>query len=200
MTSKVALASIGLVSTGAVGTGLYYSGALSSGKETLASLVNKDDYTMVMKEGDSSWNGKWDSYRSSSNFFGIKDASLEKLKGKCFELMKTGKVSNKEDPTYVNFLQFCTRDKTTKEKLYSLGKSILSKDNQDTEWKKRFNEYKKDGSKNRLSGISAQSSENESQFTKLSEGCNNLSDKAWREAENAFDSIKEWCLSGERTQ
>ncbi|CBY92403.1 hypothetical protein HF1_03950 [Mycoplasma haemofelis str. Langford 1] len=195
MTSKAALGALGLASTSAVGTGVYYSGVLSSGKVTLTSLAEKDDYIVVMKEDDASWSSKWTSYGSSSNAFGIKGASLEKLKSRCSELLKTGEVVDAKDPLYINFLKFCTRDKTTKEKLASLGKSILSKDNQDTEWKKRFNEYKKDNSKNRFSGISVQSGDNESQFTKLSNGCNDLSEKAWREVEIAFDSIKEWCLA-----
>ncbi|AEG72710.1 hypothetical protein MHF_0434 [Mycoplasma haemofelis Ohio2] len=195
MTSKAALGALGLASTSAVGTGVYYSGVLSSGKVTLTSLAEKDDYIVVMKEDDSSWSSKWTSYGSSSNAFGIKGASLEKLKSRCSELLKTGEVMDAKDPLYINFLKFCTRDKTTKEKLASLGKSILSKDNQDAEWKKRFNEYKKDNSKNRFSGISVQSGDNESQFTKLSNGCNDLSEKAWRAVEIAFDSIKEWCLA-----
>ncbi|CBY92397.1 hypothetical protein HF1_03890 [Mycoplasma haemofelis str. Langford 1] len=196
MVNKAALGMAGLASTSAVGAGIHYSGILSPSTKqvSISSLTEKDDYIVVMQRDGESWEAKWKEYESSSNIFQIKNPSQDNLKEQCSTLFKDSKVSGKEDKLYSSFLTFCTRDKTTKEKLQSLGKSILGKDGQDQEWKKRFGNYKLDTNKNKLSNITS-TTDQDTDFSKLSTGCHELADKAWKETESSLPTIEKWCLS-----
>ncbi|CBY92320.1 hypothetical protein HF1_03120 [Mycoplasma haemofelis str. Langford 1] len=191
MINKASLGAIGLASSGAAGLGIYYSGAFSSKTISITSLVKKNDYIVVMEKDDKSW----DSHELSGDILGIKNPSLSDIKEKCSGLINSGKVSGEKDELYLDFLKFCTRDKTTAEKLKSLGKFILAKDGKDDEWKKRFNKYKLDDNRIRLGSVSAKANDPETSFTSLSQGCNSLSDKSWKETENIFDAISGWCLA-----
>ncbi|AEW45196.1 hypothetical protein MHC_01650 [Mycoplasma haemocanis str. Illinois] len=197
MLSKAALGLMGLASTGVISLGIHYSGILNPSTKTvtISSLVEKDDYTVVMQRDDKSWETKWKEYEASANIFKIKNPSQESLKEKCSTLFKNSKVSGKEDKLYASFLTFCTRNKTTKEKLQSLGKSILDKNGKDQEWKTRFGNYKLDTNRNKLANVTSNKTDQDTDFSKLSSGCHELADKAWKETEGSLPDIEKWCLS-----
>ncbi|CBY92444.1 hypothetical protein HF1_04360 [Mycoplasma haemofelis str. Langford 1] len=196
MTGKVALGSVGLISTSALGLGTYYLTGGLSPQKSISSLFKEDDYSVVMKSSDKFWKTKWSEYESSSNAFGIKDPSLEKLKSTCEGLLGAGKAVNEEDPLYLNFLKFCIRDKTTGEKLASLGKSIMSSNTEnDTNWLSRFSRYKSKPSKDKFTHFSTSAGDTDmSGFWKLKNGCNDLTENAWREVEGEFTILESWCL------
>ncbi|AEG72730.1 hypothetical protein MHF_0454 [Mycoplasma haemofelis Ohio2] len=193
---------------GAAGTGIWYSGILSNNSKSISSLI-QEDKTIILIKGDNEWNEKWTAYKNENkdkkggeDSWGLKgwtsnpvsETILEAYKSKCSSTLKE-QVSDRDDKKYKEAVKYCARDKKISDLFSEKGVTLLSKSDQNEQWKTRWEKLKASSGES-LQGFTFESNDTkENSFSKLSTACETAFNKPLKETNylNNFESIKKWC-------
>ncbi|AEG72619.1 hypothetical protein MHF_0340 [Mycoplasma haemofelis Ohio2] len=201
----LALGGVGAAGATATGVALNKEKIFGS-KETysISQLLNKEHLILISSDENDAWTKKWDEYKATNtNAWNIPEwknatepATIpNSFKQKCSDISGK-KVTGTEDPTYQEVVKYCSRDKSMVDRFKEEGLELLSKENKDTEWNNRFDQYKLATNNLKIVGIDIQSTETketQSSLNKIKDGCHTAASKPVKDSSDSYEAIKKWC-------